>query len=89
MADPAGRLGRAWSDGGDPVRHATWLTQLQVGDRVLAGAGFHAELRSTPRDPAADKCGVVVRCLNRAEDGTWWGYHHSRVPVSTLKPWVE
>ena len=71
------------------MRRATWLTRLQVGDRVLAGAGLHAELRSTPSDPAADKCGVVVRYLNRAEDGTWWGYHVARVAVSTLKPWVE
>jgi len=71
------------------VRNATWLTRLQVGDRVLAGAGLHAELRTTPSDPAADKCGVLVRYLNRAEDGTWWGYHVARVAVSTLKPWVE
>ena len=71
------------------MRRATWLTRLQVGDRVLAGAGLHAELRTTPSDPAADKCGVLVRYLNRADDGTWWGYHHSRVAVSTLKPWVE
>lgn len=68
---------------------AQWLNSLQVGDVVLAGVGYEAQLRSTPSEPAADKSGVVVRCLNRAEDGTWWGYHHARVAVSTLQPWPK
>lgn len=60
-----------------------WLASLKEGDRVMAGVGMHAELRGRPDNHTA-----VVRWLNY-DDGQWWGYHHSRVPASTLQPWVN
>jgi hypothetical protein len=55
----------------------------KVGDIVLAGAGMYAELLSMPNGEDGT---CVVRWLNRGEDGSWWGYHHSRVPASTIVP---
>ena len=65
-----------------PGDRRAWLARLRPGDRVLAGAGLHAELRGTP---SGGHPTVVVRWL-RYTDGQWWGYHHDHVPVSTLKP---
>ena len=61
-----------------------WLASLKEGDRVMAGAGMHAELRGLSPDGYT----AVVRWLNY-DDGQWWGYHHSRVPTSTLQPWRD
>lgn len=56
---------------------------FKVGDHVIAGAGMRAELRS---DSGPD---AVVRWLQWDEAVGWWGYHHSRVPWSTIRPVEE
>lgn len=77
------------------TRRELWLDSLDTGDRVMAGVGYHAELRG-PIDAAAIEHGVVVRCLICADDGwtgvdgtPWYGHHHARVAVDTIQPWVE
>jgi hypothetical protein len=53
-----------------------------VGDIVLAGAGIRAELRSIPDDNPDT---AVVRWID--EHG--YGWQHSRVPWSTVRPFHQ
>lgn len=67
---------------GGGVRHdRAAFCDAKPGDRVMAGAGMHAELVG-----GGDT--AVVRWL-QYDDGRWWGYQHSRVPWSTIQPWRE